>query len=165
MTQHHEEAKYDERGFVTTAYASVASNGTLNLHLKNPSDSNTEAFLKNIVITTQFQGNMEIYDGFSTAPNSGTNVSTQNLLMDTAGGTPDTGNLTSNKNVSFTADSTHLKTVIPSGGQGQSQVGGFATGTDPILQPDRELVVEITNTSSASNPGSINIIYREGSAP
>lgn len=166
MTSQYEEAKYDERGFVVTAQEDVAaSGGTLNLSIQNPEGSNTEAFMQNVVVTTQFKGSMVMYDSFSSAPTNGTSVTVQNLLMDTASGTPDSGEMDANKNVTFTDDGTHLEQVIPSGGQGASQIGGAATGTDPILQPGREMVVEVTNTSASQAPGSINVIYREGTAP
>jgi len=51
--------------------------------------------------------------------------------------------------------------VLPSGGSGAATTGGQGTTTEPILQPGREIVIELQNDSTSTRPGSIGIVYTE----
>jgi len=164
-----EEAKRDERGFIANATASAADNnlvsangGTVNLHLKNPSGSGVSAEVIEFIPAANFSGWFRVYDSFDTAPSGGTADGIDNLLMDTNGGA-NSGNMTVNQDVSFTetADAEHFETVIPAGGVTGNQVGGVAMGTPPILEPGREIVMELENVSGADAPASIGVVYIE----
>lgn len=151
----------DMRGFVASYAGDVAAGDSITLHVKNDSSSvvaDVEAFS----IGSQFRGSYTIYDAFSSAPSGGTSVAVDNLRMDSAGGPPDSGNMTVNHSVTFTASGTHWEDVLPSGGAGQQTSGGNDTSTEPLIEPGREIVIELTNdTDSTTRPGALGVIYTE----
>lgn len=150
----------DERGFVAYTIGTVTSGGgTITLHLQNDT-TDTSAEVEEFIISPQFTGRVNIYDSFSTAPNSGTTVTIDNLLMDEGGGI-DTGNMTANENVSFTADGTHIAVATPGGGSGGNSIGSDIEGTRPIIEPGREIVVELVNETTEDGLGSVGVVFSE----
>lgn len=153
--------KKQQQAFVTFTRGSVADNGTENLHLKNPADSGVTADIQQVTISPQFTGNMAIYDSFSSAPSGGSGTTIDNLRMDSEGGPPDTGHMTTNEAVTFTASNTHLDIPIPGGGSGGNAVGEKLDATQPLVDPGREIVIEAENTSGTSSPVGIVVVYVE----
>lgn len=81
--------------------------------------------------------------------------------MDTAD-TNGEGTANANSNVTFTASgSPHVETVIPSGGEGGNTIGGQIQATSPIIEPGREIVIQVTNNGSVTRPASLGVIYSE----
>lgn len=151
--------KREERAFVASVRKSVSNSGTLNLHLKNPSGSGKDCNLASIKIDTQFQATYTVHDDFSSAPSGGSTVAVENLLLDTNNG-KDSGNMAVNKDVSFTADSQHLLGVVPSGGNAGA-IGGDDESTQPLIQPEREIVIEVTNEGAKAGKAAIRVVYTE----
>lgn len=151
----------NERGFTVSYTTSVAGGGTANIHIKNPSGSGVNLDLFNIQVSTQFRGQYAIYDVFSSDPSGGNSLGIDNLLMDSENTTPDTGNAVTNSEVSFTESGTHWESVLPSGGTGGNVVGGSAAGPEPILEPDREIVIQVTNDGTKTRPAALGIVYIE----
>lgn len=156
--------KREEKSYVAFHHSDTvpSGGGTINLHVANPSDSGVSLDIEKFAISSQFKGQYAIFDGFSTAPSGGSGNGIDNLLLDSAG-TDDTGNATITANVDFTADGTHFRQTLASGGQGAGTIGGEGTGTEPIIEPDREVVIQLQNDSSSDNPGSIGVVYSEES--
>jgi len=153
-------ARNSENGFVLSERETVSNNGgALNVRLGNPSDADVDLIVHDIKISTQFEGSVDVFDTYTTAPNSGTDISVDNLLMDTSQSNGTT-RATAEKGVSFDSDNPHFQGTIPSGGVG-GKSGGMMHSTAPIIQPDREIVVQLTNESDSNNEASITIVYSE----
>lgn len=155
-----QQAKRNENAYVASARQSVAaSGGTVNMALTNPSGSGINVNVKSTFVRTQFQGEATIYDEFSSAPSGGTENGVDNLLMDT-GNTTGGSTTTVREGVSFTAGGDHVKDVIPSGGAG-GKVGGEAVETEPLIEPDREIVAEVQNDSGSQAKAAIIVVFVE----
>lgn len=153
-------AKRQERGYIVSERATVTANGgTFNLNLDNPSGSGVNLIVTNVVVTTQFQGVYDAFDTFSTAPSGGSSITIDNLLMDT-GNIDGATQANAATDVTFTGNSPHISRVIPSGGGG-GQIGGETDAEAPIIQPEREIVVEVTNRSGTDADASITVVYIE----
>jgi hypothetical protein len=153
--------KKREQAFITFPRGSLADTATRNLHIKNPSDSGVTVDVQQISVYPQFTGNIVIYDGFSSAPSGGTDASLDNLRMESGGTTPDTGNITTNEEVTFTESNTHLDIPIPGSGSGGAAIGENLEATKPLIDPGREIVVEAENTSGSTSPVGIVCVYAE----
>lgn len=151
----------DEEGYIISELSTgVTSNGgTFNLQLSNPSSSGRSAVISGVRIGTTQRATARIWDSFSSAPSGGSSVTIDNLLMDTGGGT-DAGNMSANTDVSFTGTNTHAIQVL-GGGQGGNTIGATARTETFIIEPDREIVVEITNNSSNDADIVITVVYFE----
>jgi len=130
----------NEEALVTHISETVtASNGTKNIHLKNPSSNDKEIDVHNFAINSHFEGEYRIYDTFDSL-SGGTALNIDNLRMDSDGNV-DSGVMESNKNVTFsTSAEPHFESAIPGGGPG-GHIGGNGKGTEPIIEPGREIVV------------------------
>lgn len=154
------QAKRDERAYVaSTRFTVTASGGTANMQLQNPSGSGFNANVRSFVVRTQFEGTVDVWDQFSTAPSGGSGNGIDNLLMDSEGA-DDFGNMNVATNVTFTGSNTHIEDVIPSGGPG-GKIGGESMAPTPIIEPGREIVIDVTNDSGADNDAAITILYVE----
>lgn len=153
--------KRDENVHVASTRESVAAGGTLNIHIQNPSGSGVDCNLAQVEVNTRFQGNYTIYDAFSSEPSGGSELEVDNLLMDSDDVNGE-GVVVVNTGVSFTDSGTpHLLGVIPSGGQGANQIGGQSLGTRPLIEPGREIVIEVLNDSSESDVAAVTVVYTE----
>jgi len=157
-------AKQEERAFVVSYLADVSSGGgTITVQLRNPADSGFDVDVVQSVFSSQFAGQFAIYDTFDSAPANGTELTVDNLLLD-SGGTngPTQGGVVTTHSVEFTPSGTpHLRTVLPSGGVGGGSTGGSLLGSEPLIEPGREIVLELENDSNNTNPGSIGVVYIE----
>lgn len=160
-----------EKGFVvgTGPTTATSGGGTFNLHLANPTDSGVNLEVESFIIDTQFRGQYTIYDSFDTDPSGGTTLTIDNLRMDSANSVPDSGIAEANQDVTYTpaTDGTHFAGVLPSGGgegSGIGTMGGHAAGTEPIIEPGREIVIMVQNDSTNDRSGSVGIVYTEGEA-
>lgn len=154
--------KAKEQAFVASFATSVTSGGTINMQLSNPSDSDVTLDVSQFLFSSQFKGQFKIYDQFDTAPSGGSVVGIDNLLMDSGGNGGDVGTATANSGVTFTTNGTpHFSSVLPGGGVGGTGTGGAAVGTEPIIEPGREVVLELQNDGTDAAPGSIGVVYLE----
>jgi len=152
-------ARVEERGYVASERAEVVAGGTKNLHLKNPADSITDLRVHGLSVDTQFEGNVTVYDSFSSDPTGGTAAGVDNLLLDT--GEQNGVTLADvNTGVTFTANDPHLVSVIPGGGSA-GKTGGVFRNAGPIIEPGREIVLEVENTSGSAANASLTIVYSE----
>jgi len=151
----------DSRAYVTHYRTTVTNGGgTANLRLKNPTDSTT-IDVQILIVSSQFRGEYVIHDSFSSDPSGGSANSIDNLVMDESSGSPDSGDMTATTEVTFTSDGERYAEVLPSGGQGGNTSGGKGNATEPLIEPGREIVIELINDSSNSRPGSIGVVYTE----
>lgn len=153
--------KKQEQAFVAFTRGILRDGATRNLHIKNPSDSGVTVDIQEISILPQFLGNTRIHDTFSSAPSGGSDAGIDNLRIGTENGAPDTGEITTNEEVTFTAENTHLDIPIPGGGNGGNAVGDDLEATQPLIDPGREIVIEAENTSGAASPVGIVVVYVE----
>lgn len=141
-------------------YTDVTGNGgTANLHLQNPSANDRSAIIDSARVSTSQRGTVRLYDSFSSAPSGGSTATADNLLMDSGGGV-DTGSMNANTDVSFTGDNTHAVQVV-GGGQGGNALGATAQAETFIMEPDREIVLEVTNNSSNAADMAVTLVYFE----
>jgi len=152
-------SRVEERGYVASERFDVGAGATENLHLKNPADSSTDLRVHRFKVNTQFEGNATIYDSFSSDPTGGTEAGVDNLLLDTGEQNGETL-ADVNTGVTFTANNPHMVAVIPSGGFVGTTGGAFENG-GPIIEPDREIVLEVENESGSADGASLTIIYSE----
>lgn len=152
-------AREEERGFITSERFEVGAGDTENLHLRNPSGADRDLRVHSIVANTQFEAVVTVYDSFSDGPTGGTEANVDNLLLDT-GNDNGVTEATVETGVTFTANSPHLVSVIPSGGSAGKTGGAFRNG-GPIIQPDRGIVLEVENQSGSAADASLTIIYSE----
>lgn len=152
--KHKEEARIaSERATVT------ASGGTFNLQFSNPSDSGRNVNVISIRVTTQFEGVIDVWDTFTTAPSGGTTATIDNLLLDTEQENG-MGVVDANTDVSYTGDDQHYVSVIPSGGPGGANGGELVEGA-PLVEPGREFVVEVENQGGSDGEAAISVVYVE----
>ncbi len=155
-----EQAKRRDRAFIVSHTATVPkTTGTTNLHIKNPSDNTRTLQVHGLNIATQFPGFYTVYDRFSTAPSGGTSLTPQSMLMDTDA-TPTTSVMVTNKNVTFSGNDYHSTEVFAAGGK-TVKSGSMAQAEHPLIEPGRELVVELTNTSTDANDASVALTFCE----
>jgi len=155
-----ERAKRKNRAFIVSYTDTVAkTSGTTNLHIKNPSDNKRSLHVHGLNIATQFPGFYTVYDKFTAGPTGGTPLTPQALLADRQA-TPTTSIIEANKNVTHSGDDYHSTEVFAAGGK-TSKSGGAAKAENPIVEPGRELVIEVTNTSVDNNDASIMLTFSE----
>lgn len=155
-----ERAKRKNRAFIVSYTDTVAKDsGTTNLHIKNPSDNERSLHVHGLNVATQFPGFYTVYDTFTAGPTGGTPLTPQALLADRQA-TPTTSIMEANKNVTHSGDDYHSTEVFAAGGK-TSKSGGAAKAENPIVEPGRELVIEITNTSVDDNDASIMLTFCE----
>jgi hypothetical protein len=152
-------ATRDERGFVISVLdTAVADTGTLNVSLENGT-SDTTANLVSVQYITDFDGEARLYDSFSSAPSGGTTLDIENLLLD-EDDAADPGSMTARQDASFTSSGTHTERIIATAGPGPGGLANF-TEVAPTIEPSRDVVFEITNTSGGSGRASIEVVYYE----
>lgn len=160
-------ARDSEQAFVTShRFTTITSGGgTANFHLKNPSDSGHNIDIHAVAIPTHFKGHLEIFDTFDSGPSGGTAVGIDNLRMGSDNGTPDSGSMEAYHSATFSATNTHWTSDIE-GGQiaGAGSIGGTAAATEPIIEPGREIIYQITNDGDTDESGSVGIVYSEQEA-
>lgn len=62
--------------------------------------------------------------------------------------------------MTFTGDSTHANQVV-GGGQGGNALGATAQAETFIIEPDGEIVVEVTNNSTTDADMALTIVFFE----
>lgn len=137
-----------------------AQGDTSTLHIKNPAGSGVSGIFTPVLADVADRSYARIYDSFSTAPSGGASAAVQNVLLDSAGGAPDTGELTSNTGVSFTESSTHVSKLVGSGVGGNS-IGGGVDLPVLALEPDREIVIEVEKLGTGNDEVTITVRWFE----
>jgi len=155
-----EQAKRRDRAFIVSFTDTVAkTSGTTNLHLKNPDHNTRSMQIHSMNIATQFPGFYTIFDSFSTAPSGGTVLDPQSMLVD-ATAEQTTSVMEANKNVTFSGNDYHSTEVFATGGK-TAKAGGAVDAEHPLIEPGREIVIEVTNTSVDDNDASILVTLCE----
>lgn len=73
---------------------------------------------------------------------------------------PDTGEVTADRDQSFTADATHVAELL-GGGEGGMSIGGQTNMPILALEPDRQIVIEVEKLASGSDQAVINARWFE----
>jgi hypothetical protein len=147
--------------FVAYVTGSVPSGGgTETLHIQNPTQGRI-IDIEQFVIVSQFRGQYAIYDRFDGDVTGGSSVTIGNLRLDSAGGPPDSGDMSAASGVSFTDTGTHFSAAIPSGDSPGGTSGGAGAGTEPLIEPGREIVIELQNDSTSTRVGTVGVVYTE----
>lgn len=135
-----------EQGYVISVRKEVAAGGTLNLHVRNPSDSGFAAFVPLVNPTTKGEATFTVYDNFDSITD-GTEVTIQNATLGSDNALPDSGPLEAYQDSTFTAttDSKHAGGVIGAGGGGPNALGGGLSWPPTRIEPGRQMVLELTN--------------------
>lgn len=156
---HFDYARVGNSHIVSEEYT-IAAGDSDSLHLKNPSGNGRTVLFKDVLISATRASTVKVHDDFSSAPSGGSTASIQNALLDAENGTIDGGTMEANRSVSYTADSTHITTVL-GGGQSKESVG--STGEAPLfaMEPGREIVVEVTNDEVDPEDATMTITYSE----
>ena len=155
-----ERAKRKNRAFVVSYTDTVSDDGgTTNLHLSNPSENNRSLHVHTMNITSTFAGFYTVYDTFTADPSGGTALSPQTLLVDSSDTDAQTI-MAANKNVTHNGDDYHSTEVFTSGGR-RSRTGSAVDAEHPIVEPGREIVIEVTNTSNQAGDASIFVTFCE----
>jgi hypothetical protein len=138
----------------------AAGGGTEALHIANTTQDRI-IDIKQFIVASQFRGQYAIYDVFDGDITGGDTVSIDNLRLDASGGVPDSGAMSAASGVSFTATNTHFAAAIPSGDAPGGTSGGAGAGTEPLIEPGREIVLEIQNDSTTDRVGTVGVVYTE----
>lgn len=145
------QAKLRGEGYTVSTQKSVSAGGTLNVHLKNPSDTSKLTHLFDVIGGTQFEGTLTLYDDFSSAPSGGSDLVIDNLRMDTGGNGPDEGNMVATQDVTYTENEAHFETVLSGGGSGGNQIGGTLMSTLPIIEPGTNIYYDLESQADAND--------------
>lgn len=150
----------DGNAYTVSEVVSVSGGGTTNIHVKNPSGSDTDLFVATVTVNGDGAFIARLHDDFSSAPSGGTSTEIQNLLMDTEKDSTDNGVAEVAQDVSFTSSSEHA-VGVGGGGQGSSSVGMSVEHVTSIMEPDREIVLEVENTTTAEQNYSLTIAWAQ----
>lgn len=153
-------AKSEQAFIVSEEYTNASTGDTVSLTLSNPSGSGTTAVFSPMNISALAQSYIRVYDEFSTAPSGGNSSDVQNVLLDSSGGAPDTGDVTADRNQSFAESATHASRVI-GGGAGEGSIGASSDLPVLALEPDRTIVIEVEKLASGSDPVTITARWFE----
>lgn len=145
---------------VSELYTDVTGNGgAANLHLANPDGNDRSVIVESLRVSSSQRSTVRLWDSFSSSPTDGSTATIDNLLMDSGGGT-DEGSMNANTGVTFTGDNTHAVQVI-GGGQGGNALGATAQAETFVIEPNREIVVEVTNNSSNAADMTLTAVFFE----
>lgn len=150
-----------DEAFVISEVSSLVGDASYNVRLKNPEDSDKTIWVVDISVSSDGPYIANIHDGFSESPSGGSSVEIQSMLLDTER-VNNNGVAIAEQGVSFTSNSTHAVGV--GGGSGPSTNMAFGAGTSHAamaIEPGREIVVDVENTSSSENNYGISIVYYE----
>jgi len=135
----------------------VASGGTANVALINPSTSSKTAYIAIVVIDTTDQAHVKFIADASVDTASATALTPfmpmlgQTVSMEMKG----------YQGVTYTGGTTLMQRVIP-GGSGRFAVGSSTIGLVAIgIPPGHNGVIEVTNTSANSNDISFTVLWWE----
>lgn len=150
-----------ERAFIVSEeYTNSSTGETATMTLSNPSGSGVTAIFSPIQPSAAVRSYVRVYDEFSTAPSGGGDAGVQNVLLDAAGGAPDTGEVTASRGDTFTASDTHVSETI-AGGTGATAIGSARDMPVLALEPSRTIVVEVEKLASGPDPVTITARYFE----
>lgn len=150
-----------EQAFITSEELSNASiNDTATLTLSNPTDSGVTAVFSLIQPAVLSRSYVRVHDEFDTSPTGGTMAGVENVLLDSAGGAPDTGVVTARTGDTYTESGTHVAEPL-AGGSGGQAVGDARNMPVLALEPGRDTVVEVEKLADGPNPLSITVRWFE----
>lgn len=146
-----------EQGYVISVDKEVASDGTLNLHIRNPTDSGFSVFVPIANPTTKGEATFTVYDAFDSITD-GTEVTIQNATLGSENGSPDSGPMEAYQDSTFTpkTHAKHAGGVVGSGGGGANSLGGGLSFPPTRIEPGRQIVLEIQN--DATDPYDSDIV-------
>lgn len=148
--------------YSVTVNKSIAAGGTLNLVLKNPSNSGVRAVITNIRITSpDGKLNINVPFGF-TVDSDGSSVNIDNRAL----GDSKTTSLSAFQDGTYSSVDHTATTYIGTGTGGAGTVfGSISDNVSGVMLQDEYLIIELSNPSgSNSRAGSITVTYYETSA-
>lgn len=142
--------------YIVSEEKTVASGGTFNIHVENPSDSGSRVVIYNVSVRSKGAASVHVHDNFdsitpgtqvevhsSEAESSGTSVSPVNAYQDS----------------SKTETNTHGHGVLGAGGGGANSLGGELRTANSVLGEGTDFVVHATNDSADSEDMTITIVF------
>ena len=63
--------------------------------------------------------------------------------------------------ISARESNTHVRAPLSGGDSPGGTIGGTAEATEPLIQPDRSIVIEVSNTSANERLGTAGVVYTE----
>lgn len=140
-----------EETFTASAEGDIASGGTLNIRLQNPSDSGVELYVYFGEVTHEGQMLLEIWDEVSSVTGGSPATVNNNYI-----GSSNATSATVEQDVSFTGDNLH---------QSRTYVGTSThivfNGYKIFIPEGEEIVVEITDESGGNDEVGLTIAYAE----
>lgn len=147
------------RAYIISELYNISSGNTQNIHLRNPASNDMRFWVMEITVSSDTPYIANVHDVFDSSPTGGTEIKIQNVLLDADSDNND-GKAVANENVSFSSSSSHAVGVGGSGSGGQT--GGFTISHPPIvIEPNREILLNVENTSSGSGNYALTIVYYE----
>jgi hypothetical protein len=122
--------------------ANASVGDTSALSATNPDGSGVTAVFDLTRATPGARTMTRVYDAFSSAPPDGDETGIENVLLDSAGGAPDTGDVTTAVDPAYTPSGDSHMSEATGGGQGAPSSGGKADVPILALEPGRKMVFE-----------------------
>lgn len=145
---------------VSEEYTNTSAGDTSNLHFIVDSTADASA------VVTGLEGNpsafsaIRVYDAFDGDVTGGTEVDMDNDLLDSAGTATSSDIVTVTRGVTFTSTNTMFTRYV-GGGKGASRGAGAAQTPPFIVEPGREVVVEVEKVDTDGDELAINIRWHE----
>lgn len=151
----------NEVAFIASEEFTNASIGdTVALSMMNPAGSGTTAMFALIRVSTASRSYARVYDTFDSGPTGGTAADVENVLLDTGNGAADTGEVTVEKNPTYTSASTHVAEPL-GGGTGGNAIASAEAMPVLALEPDRDVVIEVEKLADGPDQVSITVRWFE----
>lgn len=150
----------NDRAFIVSEYSSVADGGAYSISLENPTGSGKTLWIFAVSVSSTGTYRARIYDAFDSTPSNGTEISIDSLLLDSENDDFD-GAATATENPDFIESNGSHAVGVGGGGSGGQSVGGTLTHPIAAVEPNREIVVEVSNTGTETEDCAVSIAYFE----
>lgn len=136
-------AKWQESFLASEEYENTSVGDTSTLFVENPAGSGVTAVFSRLIGNPSAKSYVRVYDAFDADPSGGAAVDVENNLLDSSGeGEFDSGSITVQRGVSFTATNTFTSSIT-GGGVGEGTHSGRASMDPVMLEPGRRMLVEV----------------------
>ena len=135
----------DGNAYLVPALLNIPAGESRNVHIRNPHTDKVMWFAA-IRIVAEGSNTFHIHDDFDSVTN-GTEITVQNALMDEEGGAPDSGPFVAHKNSTYTSNQSYPVGFTETGGPTETNSIDIISSA---MEPNREIVFEISNTNSSS---------------
>jgi hypothetical protein len=141
-------------GYLVSKMQDIPSDGSANVHIRNP-HSDKVMWLAGISIYAQGDVDFYLHDGFDSITD-GTEITIQNALMDSGGGSPDSGPFEAYYGSSYTVTTGG---TVPLGFTLSNGANSKTVDVYPsAVEPGREVVIDLENQDSQINKSLVSIL-------